>query len=403
MGFDKVKIKQISLMILYIALVILVLIYSEQVFAGIGFVFSIMMPFIVGGVIAFILNIPMNMIEKKWLKKWNGKLAEKLKRPVSMILAILLVILVLSLVVLAVVPQLKTTITTIGAKAPAFFAGVMVQLEKLFADQPMLLEQLQKLEEIELDWNSITTSVGGFLKTGVSNVLTSTVSVASSIVGGIANGFISFVFSIYILSQKENLESQGRRILKAYLPEKVNRYVTEVFHRLYVNFTSFICGQCLEAVILGLMFVVAMSIFGMPYAVMVGTLIAFTALIPIVGAFIGCAVGAFMILIENPVMALWFLILFLILQQVEGNLIYPRVVGNSVGLPSIWVLMAVSVGGSLLGVAGMLVFIPLMSTLYSLLRDDVNRRNATKDPKPQKRPRKRYHKPQKQELNEKNK
>lgn len=401
MGFDKVKIKQISLMILYIAFVILVLIYSKQVFAGIGFVFSILMPFIVGGVIAFILNIPMNMIEKKWLKKWNGKLAAKLKRPVSMVLGILLVVLVLCLVVLAVVPQLKTTITTIGAKAPAFFAGVIAQLEKLFADQPMLLEQLQRLEEIELDWNSITGTVGGFLKTGVSSVLTSTVSVASSIVGGIANGFISFVFAIYILSQKECLENQGRRILKAYLSEKVNKYVSEIFHRLYVNFTSFICGQCLEAVILGLMFVVAMSIFGMPYAVMVGTLIAFTALIPIVGAFIGCAVGVFMILIENPVMALWFLVMFLILQQVEGNLIYPRVVGNSVGLPSIWVLMAVSVGGSLMGVAGMLVFIPLMSTLYSLFRDDVNRRNRGKEPKVHDKPKRRYYKPNKQGQNKK--
>ena len=393
MGFDKVNIKQISLMVLYIALVILVLIYSKEVFAGIGFVFSILMPFIVGGVIAFILNIPMNMIEKKWLKKWKGKSAANLKRPVSMVLAILLVVLVLCLVVLAVVPQLKNTITSIGAKAPAFFAGLIVQLEKLFADQPMLLEQLNKLEEIELDWNSITNTVGAFLKTGVSSVLTSTVSVASSIVGGIANGFISFVFAIYILSQKEALENQGRRILKAYLPEKINHYVSEIFHRLYVNFTSFICGQCLEAVILGLMFMVAMGIFGMPYAVMVGTLIAFTALIPIVGAFIGCAVGAFMILIENPVMALWFLVLFLVLQQLEGNLIYPRVVCNSVGLPSIWVLMAVSVGGSLLGVAGMLVFIPLMSTLYSLFRDDVNRRNAAKEPPKPKRPRKRYHKP----------
>ena len=148
--------------------------------------------------------------------------------------------------------------------------------------------------------------------------------------------------------------------------------------RLHVNFTNFICGQCLEAVILGLLFVIFMSIFQMPYAVMIGTLIAFTALIPIVGAFIGCGVGAFMILIDNPVQALWFVILFLIIQQLEGNLIYPRVVGNSVGLPSIWVLMSVSVGGSLFGVVGMLVFIPLMSTLYSLLRDDVNKRTCGK-------------------------
>ena len=148
--------------------------------------------------------------------------------------------------------------------------------------------------------------------------------------------------------------------------------------RLYSNFTNFICGQCLEAVILGTLFIITMSIFKMPYATTIGTLIAFTALIPIVGAFIGCFVGAFMILINNPTQALLFIILFLILQQIEGNLIYPKVVGNSVGLPSIWVLVAVSLGGSLFGIPGMLFFIPVVSTVYSLLRDDVNLRNGKK-------------------------
>jgi len=154
--------------------------------------------------------------------------------------------------------------------------------------------------------------------------------------------------------------------------------VLKVLSMLHKNFGSFISGQCLEAVILGTMFVIAMSIFRMPYAFMVGVLIGFTALIPIVGAFIGCVVGAFLILIENPVMAFWFVIMFLIIQQLEGNLIYPKVVGNSVGLPSIWVLMAVSLGGSLFGVAGMLFFIPLLATIYTLLRENVNARNAGK-------------------------
>lgn len=377
MGFDKVKIKQICFLVLYVAAVILVLIYSELLFKGLGVGVKIFLPFLIGGAIAFILNIPMNAIENKLFKKWQGKTA-KAKRPISMVLAMILVLAILALVVVAVVPQLRTTIQTLGEKIPPFLQKVIVWLEGLTTDYPELVAQIEKLENYEFDWATITSGIGGFLSSGVGSVISSTVNVASSIVGGIANVFIAIVFAIYILAQKEKLQNQGSRILDAYVKGKANPYIREVLHRLHVNFTNFICGQCLEAVILGLLFVIFMSIFQMPYAVMVGTLIAFTALIPIVGAFIGCGVGAFMIFIENPIQALWFVILFLIIQQLEGNLIYPRVVGNSVGLPSIWVLMSVSVGGSLFGVVGMLVFIPLMSTLYSLLRDDVNQRTRTK-------------------------
>lgn len=378
MGFDKAKIRQICLLILYTALVVLLVVYSKSILIGLKTAVSIFSPFIVGGAIAFILNLPMNMIEKKWFRKRNGKAADKLKRPISIVLSILLVAAILGLVILAVVPQLRDTIVSLSEQIPVFISGTIVQLEKLLQDNPELIDEIQNLKNVKVDWEKLTKDAGSFLSSGLQNVLTSTVSVASSIIGGIANAFIAFVFSIYILSQKEKLGSQGKQILKAYLPKKAFIITEEILSRLYVNFTSFICGQCLEAVILGLMFVVAMTILGMPYAVMVGTLIAFTALIPIVGAFIGCGIGAFMILIEDPTKALWFIVLFLILQQLEGNLIYPRVVGNSVGLPSIWVLMAVSVGGSLFGVAGMLVFIPLTSTLYSLLRDDVKRKNRKK-------------------------
>lgn len=382
MGFDKQKVKQIKQLILFVAIVIFVLMYSETVFAGVKLVFQIFSPFIVGGVIAFVLNIPMTTFEKRFFGKGEGKVISKIKRPISMVCAFFFVFLVINLVILAVVPQLKSTIETLSQKVPVFLENVLATLEKLAADNPYLLEQIAKLEDINLDWASLSASVGNFLKNGISNVVTSTVSVASSIFGAVANFVIALIFSIYILSQKERLGDQGRRILKAYLPQNVFDYVMEVLHRLYVNFTSFVCGQCLEAVILGALFIIAMIIFGMPYAFMVGTLIAFTALIPIVGAFIGCFVGAFMILIENPILAVWFVVMFLVIQQLEGNLIYPRVVGNSVGLPSIWVLVAVSVGGSLFGVGGMLVFIPITSTMYSLLRDDVNQRNAKKCVKP---------------------
>lgn len=378
MGFSKEKMKQISRLMVLAAVLVLAVIYSDVIFAGIGMAFRIAAPFIVGGVIAFILNIPMKAIEEKLLGKWKGKAANALKRPISMLLAIIFVILIITLVIITVVPQIKSAANVLGQKIPTFINNILIELEKLSEQYPQLEEQIAALEKIEVNWQSIGNTVVNFLKNGVGSMLTSTVSVASGIIGGVVNTVISFIFALYILSQKEKLADQGKRILSAYLPEKANAYVLKVFALAYRNFSKFITGQCLEAVILGVMFIVAMSIFRMPYAFMVGVLIAFTALIPVVGAFIGCAVGAFLILIENPILALWFVVLFLVLQQVEGNLIYPRVVGNSVGLPSIWVLMAVSLGGSLFGVAGMLFFIPLLSTVYALLRESVNNRNAKK-------------------------
>jgi len=376
MGFDKVKIRQICFLVLYIAAVVLLLIYSDLLFQGLGLGLKILMPFLVGGAIAFILNIPMNFIEKRIFGKWNGKLARALKRPICLILSIIFVLAIMTLVVCAVVPQLRDTIVILGNKIPPFIEDIVVWLKSLTVDYPELTNVIGQLENYEFDWNKLTANIGGFLTNGVGNVLTSTISFAGSILSGIANTFIAIVFAIYILVQKENLQNQAIRCVDAYTKDKTNARIKDICSRLHTNFTNFICGQCLEAVILGLLFVIFMSIFQMPYAVMIGTLIAFTALIPIVGAFIGCGVGVFMLLIENPMQAVWFLVLFLILQQLEGNLIYPRVVGNSVGLPSIWVLASVTIGGSMFGIGGMLVFIPLMSTLYSLLRDDVNQRNG---------------------------
>ena len=295
-----------------------------------------------------------------------------------MVLTLVLVVFIISVVVGTVLPQVTLTAAEIGKKIPAFTEQVIADLDRLTKDSPILAEQVSKLEEIEINWDSILKSIVDFLRNGMGNVLNSTFNVASNIISGVVNGVISFIFALYILVQKEKLANQGRRIISAYLPERVGNKVLEISSLLYKNFSSFVTGQCVEAVILGVMFVVSMTVFRMPYALMVGVLIAFMALIPIVGAFIGCAVGAFLILINNPLQALWFVVLFLVLQQIEGNLIYPRVVGSSVGLPSIWVLMAVTVGGSLFGIAGMLMFIPLMSTCYALFKESVNKRNTVK-------------------------
>ena len=384
MGFEKEKLKQIRRMVLYIALIVLVLIYSDKVFRAIGIFVGFMKPFIYGGVIAFILNIPLRFIENRVFKKWTGKVADKLKRPIGIVLSILFVILILNIVVMTVVPQLGKTLVELGTQIPVFVEEAAVKLEAVSTEYPQLEKYVLDLENIEIDWKLAMDSIMKFLKNGMTNVLSSTVTVAGSIIGGVMNLFIGFVFAIYILGQKEVLCNQGKRIISAFCSERMERFLLKVFSIANRNFSNFISGQCTEAVILGIMFFITMTIFRMPYALLVGVLIAFTALIPIVGAFIGCFVGAFLILVNNPMQALGFVIMFLIIQQIEGNLIYPKVVGNKVGLPSIWVLMAVSIGGSLFGVAGMLFFIPLISTFYILLRDTVNERNDRKKKKEKK-------------------
>ena len=250
-----------------------------------------------------------------------------------------------------------------------------VWAEKQFAAYP---EIYSWLESLTVDWESLLASAVDFVRSGFGNVVSSTISATKSIVSAVSAVFVAAVFAVYVLLQKEKLGLQCRKSLYALLPEQSAGKIVEICRLSHRVFSSFITGQCIEAVILGAMFFIVMTVLRMPYALLVGCLIAVTALIPIVGAFIGCAVGAFLLLMVSPMQALAFVVMFLVLQQVEGNLIYPHVVGSSVGLPSIWVLAAVSVGGSLMGVAGMLLFIPLTSVLYTLFREFVYKRLGEK-------------------------
>lgn len=378
MGYDKEKIRQIRGLILFVAGIVLLLLYSGNVLKGLGVLLDILVPFLAGGAIAFVLNIPMRAIEEKLLGRWKGKWANRIKRPLCLFLSIVLIVAILAFVIIMVVPKLQETVVLLGVQVPVFAKELLTKLEEMASSDPALLEKLNELEKVKIDWNALFDKAGGFLATGMGSVLNSAVVVASSIIGGVVNAFIAIVFAIYILAQKEKLSDQGHRILSAYLPAGVCSEVERVLSLLYRNFSNFISGQCLEAVILGTMFVVAMTILRFPYALLIGVLIAFLALIPIVGAFVGCFLGALLLLMNDPVQAVGFVVLFLVLQQIEGNLIYPHVVGGSVGLPSLWVLVAVSVGGSLFGIVGMLCFIPLVSTGYTLLRENVNARNQKK-------------------------
>lgn len=375
---EKKLFRMICKLILFAGAIILGVMYSKEVLNAIKLLVGMLSPFIAGAAMAFVLNLPARFIENKLLAKWKNPKSAGLKRGVSIILALLFVIALLVFAVLMVVPQLTKTLMELGNVIPAFFRNLVMKLETLANQYPEWKDAFAALEELSIDWSAVINYITGFLKDGLGNVLSSTMGFAGSVAGAIFDGVIAFVFAIYILSGKETLGRQARKLLHAYLPEKGYERTMKVVTLCNHNFAKFISGQCLEAVILGTMFVICMTIFGMPYAVLVGVLIAFTALIPIVGAFIGCAVGAFLILMVSPVKALIFIVMFLILQQLEGNLIYPKVVGNSVGLPAIWVLVAVSVGGSMFGVAGMLVFIPLMSTLYALLKENVADRNKKK-------------------------
>lgn len=371
MELNRDTIRKIRGLIVFTALVIVCLWKHEMVFDILGFVFGILFPFILGGAIAFVLNVPMSFIERHLFpeeRREKSKGMKKLARPVSMLVVLFAVIAVVGLVIFVVLPQLASTFAGLGKSIQAFIPQVQEWADQLFHNNDEIMNWVNSLE---FDWNEIMNAGIDFFRNGAGSVLNSTLTAARSIVSGLTTFFISFVFAVYILLQKEKLSVQAKKVLFAFARKGRAEATLEVLSLTYNTFSSFLTGQCVEAVILGSMFVVTMTILKLPYALLVGILIAFTALIPIFGAFIGCGVGAFLIFMVDPVKALIFIVMFLVLQQIEGNLIYPHVVGSSVGLPSIWVLAAVTLGGNLLGIVGMLIFIPLVSVVYALFREIV--------------------------------
>lgn len=369
MNLNRETMKKLMLLIAFTILLLVGVQRLDAVFGALGFLWGIGFPFVLGGAIAFILNVPMTALEG-WLfpqeKTAKSKLGRKLARPLSLVLAIVLVLGVISLVIFVVVPELGATVVSLGATVEAFLPKAQEWLEDIFSYNEQIVAWIDSLE---MNWEKIMETAWNFFRSGAGSVLSSTMTVARTIISAVTNFFIGFVFACYVLLQKEKLGEQSRKLLRAVFPKKQVDYILHVCSLSHRTFSSFITGQCMEAVILGAMFFVAMSLLRFPYALLVGVLVAFTALIPIFGAFIGCVVGAFLILMISPAQALGFIVLFQVLQQIEGNLIYPRVVGNSVGLPAIWVLVAVTVGGNLMGIVGMLIFIPMVSVLYTLLRE----------------------------------
>ncbi len=373
MDLNKNNIKKIIGVTTFAILLYVGLQHLDVVLVTLAFGFNLIFPFILGAAIAFIINVPMRAIEIRLFQKGKRQstVIVKLKRPVSLIITLIIVIGVIMTVVFLVVPEIMNTFRTLGLYLPSFFTRAEYNYQSLVERFPILKDYLN-LDS--LNWQEVLRDIYTFILDSGAEMLESTVNVAGSIFGGMFDFFLGFIFAIYILVQKEKLGQQVRKLLYAYLSEKMVDRILSISTLAEGIFSRFLSGQCLEAAILGLLFFIAMSIFKFPYALMISVTIGFTALIPIFGALIGCFIGTFLILIVNPITALLFIVMFIIIQQIEGNFIYPHVVGGSVGLPSMWVLVAVTIGGSAFGVTGMLIFIPLTSVLYTLLREAMNRR-----------------------------
>ena len=331
--------------------------------------FSIIFPFVLGACLAFIVNIPMAFFEKKFLKnkKKNKTRNKKLIRIISIIFAIVIILMVFILIIRLIVPELVNIVNLLVDNIPYYIE----EITKLIENNANNFSDLNSaIQNMNIDKESVSNEI----ISQIPKILTSSMSFISSIISGIATFFIAIVFAVYILIDKEKLKEQVRKIVYAYLSKEKADKIVNIGNIASSTFKRFFTVQCLEATILGTLCLIGMLILRIPYALQIGILIGVTALIPIVGAFIGVIIGSVLILSVEPIKVIIFIVFVLILQQVEGNLIYPRVVGSSIGLPGMWVLVAVTVGGSIGGILGMLIGVPIATIIYTLLKNDVNKK-----------------------------
>ena len=370
-GFKKVFLFILGIIIIYWAINNITII--GNVFSRIA---DILFPFILGGCIAFILNIPMSFLERKFLSEKNKNDKKKktnknktLIKIISMILSILVIAIILTLIIKLIVPELINIVNLLIYNIPYY-------TEEL---TNIIQNNGEEIQGVLADMNITPERIKTELISNLSNILTSSISIVGSIITTVTNFIVAIIFAIYILMNKEKLQEQIKKLLYAYLSKDWADKVVNIGSTAKAIFSSFFTVQCLEATILGTLCIIGMLILKIPYAVPIGVLIGVTALVPIIGAFIGIIIGAILILSVAPFKVITFVIFVLILQQIEGNLIYPKVVGDSVGLPGIWVLVAVSVGGKLFGIVGMLVGVPIASVIYTLIKKDVDKKLKDKN------------------------
>lgn len=368
--FTKRTLKTVAAVAVLIILLYWGLNNTDKVSSLFGKIFAVVEPFILGFCIAFVINVLMRPLEKLWnliFKKKSGKASAKLRRPICLILSTLIMVGIVFALLFMIIPEFKNTFETIAKSIPQYMTKVegWITSAVAFAENHGFT-----LPDFSFNAEKIMSVVSNTINN--SGIVDKTLGLTGSIVSGVVNLVIAFAFSFYLLAQKEKLAASSKKVLYAFFKEKkVNNFLS--FIKLTdQTFTNFLSGQLTEAVIIGALCFIGMLIFRMPYAAVISVLVGTTALIPVFGAFIGTGIGAFLILFVSPMKAVWFIVFIVVLQQLEGNLIYPKVVGKSVGLPGIWVLTAVTIGGNLLGVVGILISVPLCAVLYTLLRQAVN-------------------------------
>lgn len=378
MDLNKKNMKRIALLIAFGLLLYWGLNHPGQAGRMLSTVFSIFLPFLLGGCLAFLLNVILRPVERGWRRAWGkryGPRQKRAQRPVCLLVSTLLLVGVVFAIFFIVVPALKDSVVNFVSLLPSRLA----HLEHWWNNLAGFLEAHSiQLPGFSLNSAELQNNITSFLSKYGEDFLNTTIGITSSIFSLVVNLVLALAFSLYLLAQKETLTGQAKKVVRALFSEKWAHWITDVARMTNRTFSNFVTGQLTEAVILGTLCFLGMLIFRLPYAGVISVLVGFTALIPIFGAFIGVGIGAFLILLVSPIKALWFILFFVILQQLEGNLIYPRVVGKSVGLPGIWVLAAVTVGGNAFGLAGMLLAVPLCSVLYTLARQGVNARLARK-------------------------
>ena len=371
MHFDKKTLRNIFLGV-GICIVLYWILHETERFKSVYTTLSgIFSPFVIGAGVAFIVNVPMRSIENRFCSIKNAGF----RRVLAVLATIIAILLVLALVFYLLIPQVIETAETVALKLPDFFNNLWLQFMAFLQARPELLEWFSANTSLEsFNIAAILEKVLNVVGNSVTPILSGAVTAIGDLAGFLVNGVIAIVFALYCLFNKETLARQGRKLLYAFVPETASDQVVRILRLTNSTFSNFLSGQCLEVCILGCLFAVTMAILRLPYIPLVSVLVAVTAFIPVVGAFAGCILGAFFILVNDPMQALIFVAMFLVLQQIENNLIYPRVVGTSIGLPGMWVLLAVAVGGELMGVAGMFLMIPFASVLYTLLRELTNNR-----------------------------
>ena len=352
--------------------------YWPKLTHAVGVALSAASPLLVGAVIAYVANILMTFYERHFFVKRKEPIWRKIRRPACMALAFLTAVVAIVWMLTTVLPELGRCVEMIIASLPAALNKAYTWLDERFQLGEMLKEMNLAMPGADFDWKSAITSAVNFVMTGVGGAVGVAVTAVSSVFSTVVTLFLAIVFAIYLLSGKEKLSAQFIRLSRTYLGDKITDRALYVLRVVDESFHSFIVGQCTEALILGAMCFIGMMVFGFDYALTISVLVGFTALIPIAGAYIAAVAGAFMIFVNDPLQALLFLVFLVVLQQVEGNLIFPRVVGSSIGLPGVWVLAAVTVGGGVMGIPGMLIGVPLASAAYRMLSRDARAREMGK-------------------------